>query len=172
MDRPQPDHHAGELVTLTQFLDYLRATMLLKADGLSAEQLRQPLPTSPLTLAGLLKHLALVEDSWFQICFAGRPEAELEPWGSVDWTADGDWDFHSAANDDPDYLRQLYRSACQRSRDIVAATDDLDRLSVNKRRDGDHRNLRWILVHLIEETSRHCGHADLLREAIDGQTGE
>lgn len=85
---------------------------------------------------------------------------------------DEDWDFHTAVDDDPDHLRELYAAACQRSRDAVDATPDLDQLSANKRRDGNRRSLRWILVHLIEETARHAGHADLLREAVDGSTGE
>lgn len=170
MDRVEPHPHTDERTTLTQFLDYQRATMLLKADGLTAEQIRQSLPSSPLTLAGLLKHLALVEDYWLQECFLGR--SEPEPWASAPLDEDADWDFRTAVDDDPDYLRELYAAACRRSRDAVYGTPDLDQLSANKRSDGDHRSLRWILVHLIEETARHAGHADLLREAIDGSTGE
>lgn len=81
MDRVEPHPHADERTTLTEFLDYQRATMLLKADGLNAEQLRQSLPTSTLTSAGLLKHLAMVEDYWLQVCFLGLPEPE--PWASA-----------------------------------------------------------------------------------------
>ncbi len=94
MDRVEPHPHADERTTLTEFLNYQRATILLKADGLDSGQLRQPLPTSPLTLAGLLKHLAMVEDYWLQVCFLGLPEPE--PWVSAPLEEDEDWDFHSA----------------------------------------------------------------------------
>jgi uncharacterized damage-inducible protein DinB len=117
----------------------------------------------------LLKHLALVEDSWIQERFLGLPE--VEPWASAPWDQDRDWDFHSAADDDPEQLRDLYRAACERTRTAVAAAS-LDDLSRAPRRDGHHPSLRWILLHLLEETSRHNGHADLLREAIDGEVGE
>jgi uncharacterized damage-inducible protein DinB len=169
MERIDPDLAADECTTLTQFLDYQRATLLLKAEGLDAAQLSTRIPTSELTLAGLLKHLALVEDSWIQERFLGLPE--VEPWASAPWDQDRDWDFHSAVDDDPEQLRNLYRAACERTRTAVAAAS-LDDLSRAPRRDGHHPSLRWILLHLLEETSRHNGHADLLREAIDGEVGE
>lgn len=154
---------------MDSFLDYQRATLLMKADGLDRQQLNQRLPTSELTLAGLLKHLALVEDDWIQVRFLGLPE--LEPWASAPWEQDRDWDFHTAADDDPDELRDLYRGACARSRSAIAGTD-LSELSIGRDRDGQQWSLRWVLAHLIEETARHNGHADLLREAIDGTTGQ
>jgi uncharacterized damage-inducible protein DinB len=171
MPRIDPQPAVDERTTLEEFLDYQRATALQKSDGLDAEQMRRPLPTSELTLAGLLKHLALVEDDWIQVRFLGRPEAELEPWGRVDWEADRDWEFHSALSDRPQELRAFYRAACDRSRAAVAGAD-LESLSVGTGRDGQRWSLRWILVHLIEETARHNGHVDLLREAIDGVVGE
>lgn len=169
MERPDPDPSADETTTLTQFLDYERATLLWKTEGLNSAQLAQKLPTSDLTLAGLLKHLALVEDDWLQEKFLGWPMPE--PWLNAPWDEDRDWEFHTAIDDDPDDLRALYRAACDRSR-LAVATARLDDLSAVKRRQGDHWNLRWILIHLIEETARHNGHADLLREAIDGMVGE
>jgi uncharacterized damage-inducible protein DinB len=169
MDRIDPEPATDERTTLGQFLDYQRDTLLLKAEGLDAAQLSTRIPSSELTLAGLLKHLALVEDNWMQVRFLGLPEAE--PWASAPWDSDRDWEFHSAADDDPDELRKLYRAACERSRTAVASAS-LDDLSQSPGRDGRHSSLRWILVHLIEETSRHNGHADLLREAIDGEVGE
>jgi uncharacterized damage-inducible protein DinB len=169
MERIDPDLAADECTTLTQFLDYQRATLLLKAEGLDAAQLSTRISTSELTLAGLLKHLALVEDSWIQERFLGLPE--VGPWASAPWDQDRDWDFHSAVDDDPEQLRNLYRAACERTRTAVAAAS-LDDLSRAPRRDGHHPSLRWILLHLLEETSRHNGHADLLREAIDGEVGE
>ncbi|MGZ4758076.1 MAG: mycothiol transferase, partial [Acidimicrobiales bacterium] len=124
-----------------------------------------------LTLAGLIKHLALVEDTWFVERMDGRPRPE--PWLSAPFDDDPDWDFHSATDDTPDELLALYRAACDRSRAVVAGHDDLGALSVAQGRgDEGHFSLRWILLHMIEETARHNGHADLLRESIDGLTGE
>lgn len=156
---------------ITQFLDYHRATLLGKLEGLTVVQLNQAVPSSSLTLAGLVKHLALVEDSWFQDTFLG---GELpEPWLSAPFDSDPDWDFHSAADDDPDALVGLYRVACERSRAAEQQAASLDVESAkNDRRTGSKFNLRWIMLHMIEETARHNGHADLLREAIDGTTGE
>lgn len=170
--RQDPPLQAAETAALSAFLDYQRATLLMKAEGLTQEQLTTPtVPTSELTLAGLLKHLALVEDSWFQEVFLGQPPRE--PWASAPWDEDRDWEFHTAPDDDPAYLVQLYRDAIGRSRTVVAAAESLDELSVKAdKRLGTPYSLRWILLHMIEETARHCGHADLLREAIDGQTGE
>jgi uncharacterized damage-inducible protein DinB len=169
MERIDPEFAADERGTLAQFLDYQRDTLLLKTEGLDAAQLSARLPTSELTLAGLLKHLALVEDDWMQVRFLGLPEAE--PWASAPWDADRDWEFHSATDEDPDELRTRYRAACERSR-AAAAAASLDDLSATPSRNGRHWSLRWILMHLLEETSRHNGHADLLREAIDGEVGE
>ncbi|TFC15695.1 DinB family protein [Cryobacterium algoritolerans] len=169
MDRIDPHLAGDEATTLAQFLDYHRVTLLGKAEGLGAAGLSRPLPPSALTLGGLLKHLALVEDHWIQVRFLGRPEQE--PWASVSWDDDPDWEFRTAAQDDPESLRELYQAACERSRAAVAGVD-LGVLSVGANRDGEHWNLRWILIHLIEETARHNGHADLLREAVDGTVGE
>ena len=169
MERTDPHPATDEKTTLQQFLDFQRATLLMKAEGLSQDQLNQPLPSSPLTLAGLLKHLALVESDWIQVKFSGLPERE--PWASAPWNEDRDWEFHTAAQDKPEQLRGLYRAECERNRRIVAEAD-LDDLSAGTSREGHRWNLRWILTHLIEETSRHNGHADLLREAIDGSVGE
>ena len=169
MERIDPQPAADERATLDEFLDYQRATLLGKAAGLDADGLNQRLLPSTLTLGGLLKHLALVEDHWIQDKFLGLPE--VEPWASAPWAEDRDWDFHSAEHDDPDALRELYLAACERSRRTLAGAD-LSALSVGTDRDGAQWNLRWILTHLIEETARHCGHADLLRESIDGRVGE
>jgi uncharacterized damage-inducible protein DinB len=169
--RWEPDLDADERTMLTGFLDYHRGTLRWKVEGLTQEQMGRRIASSELTLAGLVKHLALVEDSWFTERFAGQPEPE--PWASVDWDADRDWDFHSAADDAPEDLLALYDAACSRSRAAVAAADSLDVRSVETdRHTGQPFTLRWILLHMIEETARHNGHADLLREAIDGETGE
>jgi len=168
--RTDPPDSGSERDLLTAFLDYQRETVLLKTEGLTAGQLARTLPSSSLTLAGLLNHLALVEDSWFPVRFAGRPEDEL--WAGIDWDADPDHEFRTAAELEPDELRRRYEAPCSRSREVVAAAESLDQLSVEKRRNGKHFQLRWVLLHLIEETARHAGHADLIRESIDGSTGE
>jgi uncharacterized damage-inducible protein DinB len=168
--RTDPPDTGPELAQLTAYLDYQRDTMLLKTEGLTREQLAQPHPPSSMTLGGLLNHLALVEESWFRVRFSGLPDDDL--WAGVDWDADPDYEFRTAADVSPDELRRRYAEACRRSREVVAAASDLDQLSVQKRGNGQHFDLRWMLLHLIEETARHAGHADLLREAIDGATGE
>jgi uncharacterized damage-inducible protein DinB len=168
--RIDPPETGSELDQLNSYLDLQRATMLWKAEGLTREQLAQPHPPSTLTLGGLLNHLALVEDSWFRVRFAGLPDDEL--WAGHDWDADPDYEFRTAAELEPEELRRRYEQACARSREVVAAAASLDQLSVRPRGNGAHFDLRWMLLHLIEETARHAGHADLLREAIDGTTGD
>jgi len=170
--RTDPPESGSELDQLSAFLDFHRETLLLKCEGLTAEQLGQAaVPTSSLTLGGLLYHLTLVEDSWFRERFVGEQPAP--PWDTVDWDADPDWEFAHAASVDPEDLREGYRAACERSREVVRATGDLSQLSVAvSRRTGEHFDLRWIMLHMIEETARHAGHADLLREALDGTVGE
>jgi uncharacterized damage-inducible protein DinB len=169
MERHDPRYAADEFTTIIEFLDFQRATLLGKAEGLDAAGLSRPLSPSTLTLGGLLKHLALVEDNWIQVRFLGLPERE--PWASAPWADDRDWEFHTAALDDPDELRSLYGAACARNRAAVAGID-LATLSIAADSVGDRWSLRWILLHLIEETARHNGHADLLREAVDGVVGE
>jgi len=174
IDRTDPPLVADEASTLVAFLDYHRDTLRMKIDGLTAEQLRQPHPPSTLTLGGLLKHVALNEANWFGRVLHGRPMGE--PWDSVDWDADRDWDFHSASDDSPEELRRVMDDAvAQARRDIDEGLrlGGVDQLSVTPRRDGGGQfSLRWILLHMIEEYARHNGHADLIRESIDGATGE
>ena len=168
--RQDPDTTASERDAIAQYLDYQRETILLKAEGLNQEQLAQRIPTSALTLAGILYHLALVEESWMEVRFLGLPERE--DWAGVDWVADPDWEFRTATTMDPDELRKRYRAACDRSRQAAAQADSLDQMSAFKGDNDWQFSLRWVLLHLIEETARHAGHADLLREAIDGTVGE
>lgn len=155
---------------LGQYLDYQRETMLSKVQGLTRAQFVTAHSPSDLTLSGLLYHLALVEEDWTEVRFAGL--AERQPWATVDWEADPNWEFRTAVGLDPEQLLSRYREACERSRAVVSDATGLDQLSVKKLRDGRHFSLRWVLLHLIEETARHVGHADLLREAIDGTVGE
>ncbi|MGN6161012.1 MAG: DinB family protein [Marmoricola sp.] len=166
MEQTPPPHRADEVETLRGFLDYYRATILRQAEGLSQSQLAQTLPPSTMTLGGMLKHLAGVEDWWFGEVFRGAPR--VEPFASADWDGDVDWDWESAVHDEPDYLRDLLTAAIARS-DAVLEAAVLDDLSVTpSRRTGEPISLRWIVVHLIEEYARHAGHADLIRESIDG----
>ncbi|MEQ1786893.1 MAG: DinB family protein [Acidimicrobiales bacterium] len=169
--RIEPAFGDDERTMLAGFLDYHRRTLVWKASGLTQAQLAQPLPSSSLTIGGLVKHMALVEDSWFTERFAGGEMPE--PWASADWDADPDWEHHSAADDTPEQLLGLYAAACDRSRAAYAAASSLDQRSVvPDRHVGEPFTLRWMVLHMIEETARHNGHVDLLREAIDGLTGE
>jgi hypothetical protein len=96
-----------------------------------------------------------------------------EPFADIDWDADPNWEFRTAVDDTPEWLVQRYEQACDRSRAVAAAAASLDALAAAGRsQTGEVFTLRWILLHMIEETARHNGHADLLREAVDGATGE
>lgn len=171
--RPEPPLAGDEIATLLGFLDFQRATLEWKCAGLDAEGLRATTAASTMTLGGLLKHLAYVEDHWCSRALHGNPPEP--PWDDVDWAADRDWEWSSAAGDPPEELWRLWRDAVSRSRDLVRRAldeDGLERLAQPRRGDDRRPSLRWILIHLIEEYARHNGHADLLREAVDGETGE
>lgn len=170
MPHPPPPSEATELEMLTSFLDYYRAVIVDKASGLTADQLNIRLEPSELTLGGIVHHLAWAESTWFMVRFAGEPPGE--PWVSAPFDADRDWEFHEAAFLAPQVIIDRYRHECARSRHAVAAADSLEQLSVRPASNGELRSLRWILVHMIEETARHAGHADLIRESIDGETGD
>ena len=169
--RQDPDATTtSERDALGQYLDYQRETVLLKTEGLTKEQLGRKIPTSDLTLAGILYHLALVEEAWFEVDFLGhRPREDFD---GIDWDADPNYEFRTALEKEPDWLRRRYRDACNRARQVVASANSLDDLSAVPRVGGKPFTLRWVMLHLIEETARHAGHADLLREAIDGTVGE
>ena len=171
MDRVDPQLASDERTMLLEFLDFHRATLVQKVTGLTQAQLAaRPVSTSSLTLAGLVKHHALNEDTWFSRRFAGLPE--LEPWASAPFDADPDWEFTTAPAESPESLVVLYEAACERSRAAIAHSS-FDDLSAEADRGGvEHFTLRWIVLHMIEETARHNGHVDLMREAIDGTTGE
>lgn len=171
--RPEPPLAADEIATLLGFLDFQRATLAWKCSGLDSVGLQATVGASTMTLGGLLKHMAYVEDAWFTSWLHGRDRPP--PWNSVDWKADPDWEWHSAAHDTPEQLRALWQEAVDRSRRAVAAAvadDWLEKLARRSWPDGRTPSLRWILCHMIEEYARHNGHADLLRESVDGQTGE
>jgi hypothetical protein len=158
---------ADERVLLEAFLDFQREAIKRKVSGLSEEDAVRRLVPSATTLAGIVKHLRWVELNWFQRVLAGRPAEDLPP---VPWTdEDPDADFRLEPGETLERIVAEYDRECARSRAAAAghALDDT----------GTHRrlgpvSLRWIYVHMIEETARHAGHADILREQIDGTTGD
>lgn len=160
---------ADEIPTLLGFLDYQRDIFEWKCSGLDAAGLRARHPPSTMTLGALLKHLARAEDHWFSTWLHGNPTAP--PWNAVetDWT----WDWHSADEDSPEYLRALWRDTVKRSQSLLveALPGGLDQRSRPPWEDPAPPSLRWILCHMIEEYARHNGHADLIRESIDGLVG-
>ena len=160
--RIEPPPSASEKETLEAFLDYHRQTVVLKCANLSEEELRQPMVVSGTTMLGIVKHLGYVERWWFQEVFAAK-DVEF-PWKEEDPDAEFRIDEHESAESVFDF----YMQECDKSRAIVAeaAPDDVAGNSKSV------RSLRWILCHMLEETSRHNGHLDILREMIDGTTGE
>jgi uncharacterized damage-inducible protein DinB len=171
--RPEPPISGDEIATLLGFLDYQRATLAWKCSGLDRSGLQATVGVSTITLGGLLKHLAYVEDYWFSQSLHGRPKQP--PWDAVDWKADPDWEWHSAAQDSPEQLLALWHQAVDGSRSLVAealAGGDPGQPARRTWPTGEAPSLRWILVHMIEEYARHNGHADLIREAVDGSVGE
>ncbi len=167
-----PSMTAGEVEMLLFALDRSRAQLAWKCGGLDAAGLRKPGPPSSMTLGGLLKHLALVEDTYTAEDFTGQPIGP--PWDAVDFDADPDWEWRTAADDSPEELYALWRGAVERSRAAMArllASGGLDQPSKSTR-SGESPNLRRALVDLHDEYARHVGHADLLREAADGLVGE
>jgi hypothetical protein len=169
--RTYPPAVADEAGMLRSYLDYFRATVLRQAEGLSAEQLATPLPPTTMTLGGIVKHLAWVENWWWVRVLEGGPELDWVPEGAFE--ADRDWEWHSAARDPWDLLVAHHRAAVARGDEaldrVLATPAGLDALAVTPRH-GKHASVRWILVHLVEEYARHAGHADLIRESIDGAT--
>jgi hypothetical protein len=168
----EPPLAGSEPEHLTGALDRLRATFRWKADGLDAAGLRAQVGASSLTLGGLLKHLALVEDHTFGTKLAGDP---LGPaWDAADLD-DAEWEFRSAADDDPAWLYALWDEAAARSRARLEAALAEDGLAQHVHLTGpaaEPVSLRRLVVDMIEEYGRHTGHADLLREAVDGRVGE
>ena len=168
--RPEAPLAGSEVETLLGFLDHQRATLAWKCADLDDDQLRRPLHPTSMTLAGMLKHLTRVEDNWFSdVVGEGQP---LEPWASMPWGAE--WENHAA--DAGVELRRSWEARVEASRRVVSAQLETGPRALDATHPawgGQGRpSLRWVLVHMIEEYARHNGHADLLRESIDGQTGE
>ncbi|SDS36132.1 DinB family protein [Actinopolymorpha singaporensis] len=169
----EPPVAGNELDTLLGTLERLRGYVAWKCGGLGQAGLRATLGPSTVTLGGLLKHLAAVEDDMFSVKLHGR--SPQPPWDTVDWDTDPDWEWRTAADDSPEYLTTLWQDAVGRSRVLVAeavADGGLDRLARFTWPDGRTPNLRRLLTDMIEEYARHVGHADLIRESVDGLVGE
>ncbi|HET9141347.1 DinB family protein [Actinophytocola sp.] len=166
IERPEPPYQGDDRAILTGFLDWQRATLAWKCDGVDQARLRERgVPPSNLSLLGLIRHMADVERGWFQRTLAGADAPRIY---YSDEDPDGDFDHVETADIDEAFA--TWHAQCERSREIVAATPSLDTAAAG--RDGRMISLRWILTHMIEEYARHNGHADLLRERIDGATGE
>ena len=167
INRTEPDRVANERTSLEQWLDFHRATLLMKCAGLTADQLKQrAVPPSRLSLLGLVRHMVEVERWWFRMNGAGENIGFIYDPDSVGL------DFEQLDEADAEADLAAYASECEAARAAVAGRS-LDDVVPSR---ADHpervRDIRWIFVHMIEEYARHNGHADLLREAIDGETGE
>ncbi len=162
-NRTEPPETAGELATLTGFLDYFRATAVIKASGLSDTDGAKRLLPSLTTVSGLLQHLADVERFWFQDRIDGQIGVATR------WSAeDPDGEFRVTEQSSLTEIIADYELACRQSRDVLQRHG----LEERCRGGGRGQSVRWVLVHMIEETGRHCGHLDILRELLDGSTGD
>jgi Protein of unknown function (DUF664) len=169
----EPPLAGTETAALLGALDRQRWTFRWKADDLHAAGLRTTVGASSLTLGGLLKHLAANEDFNLTVKLSGAPMDEA--WKDNGWDDDDDWEFSSAAEDSPEHLYALYDGAVARARSRIAdalAAGGLDQAVEATDAEGNHANLRRLLFDMLEEYGRHTGHADLLREAVDGRVGE
>jgi hypothetical protein len=165
--RTDPPTVAGERESLDTWLDFHRTTLLMKGQGLSGEQLaRRAVPPSSLSLLGLVRHMAEVERAWFRLRFAG--DTGLGYLYCSDEYPDGDFDLAEADSAAADFA--AFTRECEQAR-AVAAGRSLDDTFLHPLR-GAPFDLRWVYVHMIEEYARHNGHADILREQIDGVTGD
>ncbi len=170
-DDPRVDNNpVGELATIREYLSNYRLTLEMKCEDLTPEQLAtRSVPPSTLSLLGLIRHMARVEHNWFQRCLQGHRDAP-RPFWSPD---DHDLDFNGTVGD-PGVVDEAFTAW----KEQIAAADewldagvDLDAI-VRTPRDDQETSVRNVLIHMIEEYARHCGHADLLRECIDGRTGQ
>ncbi|QKE83080.1 DUF664 domain-containing protein [Arthrobacter sp. NEB 688] len=169
----EPPLAGSEAEQLLGSLDRMRATFRYKVDGLDAEGLRATIPSSTLSLAALLKHLASVEDFYSTQRLSGTPMPDV--WDDNGWDDEDDWEMTSAASDPPEDLYALYDGAVERNRARVreaVAERGLGGAAHASDGEGRHASIRRLLFDLLEEYGRHTGHADLLREAVDGRVGE
>ena len=172
-DTAQSSAARSEPEALLAVLERNRRTFAWKTAALDERDLRRTTAASAMTLGGLVKHLALVEADWLAVKLAGQPYGP--PWDSVDFDADPDWEWRTAGLDKPEDLYALWRVAVDRSRALVAevvAERGIDGAASFVWPDGRRPTVRDMLLDMIEEYARHTGHADILREAIDGRVGE
>jgi uncharacterized damage-inducible protein DinB len=165
----EPSRSGDERHTVVTFLDFFRSVLLRKGAGLSHTELHTALPMSTLTIGGLLRHMTFVEEYWFRFVLLG--EEYSEPWASAPWQEQPDWEFDTAPDCSPVELATQFEAAVDRSRSALAARPGLDTVAARQSW-GQDTTVRWILVHMIEEYARHCGHADLIRQSLDGATGD
>jgi hypothetical protein len=165
--RPDPPDAGDETATLLGFLERQRATFAWKCSGLDSAGLRATVGASSMSLGGMLKHLARFEDD--MTCEWLHGQAQRSPWSSVDWNAEPAWDWRTAADDTPEELYARWQDALVHSRSLITAA--LAQGGLERRGGGGLPSLRYILLNMIEEYARHNGHADLLREAVDGRVG-
>ncbi|ANY06589.1 DinB family protein [Pseudonocardia sp. HH130630-07] len=163
-ERPTPPLQADPVTTLAGWLDFYRATLVGRCDGLTDEQLRAaPVAPSPISLLGLVRHLAAVERNWFRSVLAGEEIAPLH--GREPGTGhSGGFELDGTGIAE---ARASWEEEVAHARRIVAAAGPAGTGSL----DGHEVSLVWVLTHVIAEYARHCGHADLVRERIDGRTG-
>jgi len=162
-----------EAESLVAVLERNRRTFAWKTSGLDAKGLRATTASSTMTLGGLIKHVALVEADWLAVKLAGQDYGD--PWDAVDFDADPDWEWRTGAGDSPDDVYAVWRAAVERSRKLVAEVVEergLDGPASFTWPDGQTPTVRVMLLDMIEEYARHTGHADILREAVDGRVGE
>ncbi len=164
--RTDPPFIADERTMLHNFLDWHRETLAIKCQGLTHDQLRErSTPPSPMSLLGLVRHMAYVEHMWFRVILGG------EEFSSAIKNGDNpDGDFLEVDTASVEEAFALWRAEIDHARE-VSAERPLDAVG-EKQRHGEDCSHRWILVHMIEEYARHNGHADLIRERVDGATGE
>jgi uncharacterized damage-inducible protein DinB len=163
---------SDERTTLESFLDYQRAVLARKAEGLTDEESRRATcPPSDMTMLGLVRHLAEVERSWFRRGLAGQDAPPIF-YGDAHPLGDPDGDFHPPADATIDAALATLADEIAASRAVMADIGSLDDLERAEHPTRDRKNVRWILAHMIEEYARHLGQADLIREAIDGATGD
>jgi uncharacterized damage-inducible protein DinB len=167
---PADPPNGDERETLERFIDYYRAVLVRKAEGITDEEAQRPAcPPSDLTILGVVRHMADVERSWFRRGVAGE-DAPPRFYGPAHPEGDHDGDFHPPPTATLDEAIAAFAEEVAAARAVQASVASLDALEA--REHPEVRNLRWILVHMIEEYARHCGHLDLLRQAIDGTTGD
>ncbi|WP_319787768.1 DinB family protein [Streptomyces sp. AK08-01B] len=170
---PDPSAALAEAESLRSVLERNRRTFAWKTSGLDEEALRATTAASSMTLGGLVKHVALVEADWLAVKLAGHEYGA--PWDAVDFDADPDWEWRTGALDSPDDVYTVWRDAVERSRELVAdiiKERGLDGPASFTWPDGRTPSVRDMLLDMIEEYARHTGHADILRQTVDGRVGE